>query len=449
MASMTTLTPIDAQRQPLEQAVAQALTLAAPHSDAAAVHLTKTIGLSVQTRLAVLEQLEFNQQGALGITVYRNQCSGSASTTDLSPAAIAHTVQAALEIARFTSADPYAGLADPERLAFEAPDLDLYHPWEFTPEAATQWAVQCEQVALAADPRIVNSEGATLESHNSLTIYGNSQGMLQSYLSSRHTFSCCVIAEQQGQRQRDYAYTVARDPSDLWSTERVGSEAARRALARLNPRQLPTQQAPVLFAAEVATSLWKHLVAALSGSNLYRQSSFLLDRLGHSILPEWLSIDEQPHRAKGLASAPFDAEGVRTCAQPIVTAGSLQTYLLNSYAARKLGLQTTGHAGGIHHWQLSHQSLDFQGLLQTMQRGLLITELMGQGVNLVTGDYSRGAAGFWVEHGEIQYPVHEITIAGNLNTLFKEMVAIGSDLETRSAIHTGSVLIASMKIAGH
>jgi PmbA protein len=445
---MTTLTPIDAQRPLLEKAAAHALAQAAPHSDAAAVHLTKTIGLSLHTRLAALESLEFNQQGALSITVYRDHCRGSASTTDLSPNAIAHTVQAALEIARFTSPDPYSGLADSDQLAFEAPDLDLYHPWEFTPEVATQWAVQCEQVALAADPRIVNSEGASLESHDSLILYGNSQGMLQSYLSSRHSVSCCVIAQQQGQRQRDYAYTVARDPSDLLTTEWVGAEAARRALARLSPCQLATQQAPVLFAPEVATSLWKHLVAALSGSNLYRQSSFLLDRLGDSILPEWLSIDEQPHHAKGLASAPFDAEGVRTRAQPIVTAGTLQTYLLNSYAARKLGLKTSGHAGGIHHWQVSHQSIDFQGLLRTMKRGLLVTELMGQGINVVTGDYSRGAAGFWVEHGEIQYPVHEITIAGNLNTLFKEIVAIGNDLETRSAIHTGSVLIASMKIAG-
>jgi PmbA protein len=446
---MTTLTPIDAQRQLLEQAVAQALTLAAPQSDAAEVHLTKTIGLSTHTRLSALERLEFNQQGALGITVYRDHCSGSASTTDLSPDAIAQTVQAALAIARFTSPDPYSGLADPELLAFEAPDLDLYHPWKITPEAATQEAIQCEQMALSADPRIVNSEGATLDSHDSLTLYGNSHGMLQSYLSSRHTLSCCVIAEQQGQRQRDYAYTVACDPSELRVPAWVGAEAARRALARLTPRQLPTQQAPVLFAAEVAPSLWKHLVAAISGGNLYRKSSFLLDRLGELILPEWLSIDEEPHRAKGLASSPFDAEGVRTRAQPIVTAGRLQTYLLNSYSARKLGLQNTGHAGGIHHWQVSHQSIDFQGLLQTMQRGLVVTELMGQGVNLVTGDYSRGAAGFWVEQGEIQYPVHEITIAGNLNTLFKEIVAIGNDLETRSAIQTGSLLIASMKIAGY
>lgn len=445
---MSTLAPLTEQQPTLEQAAAYALTLAAARSDQAAVHLTKSSGLTVSSRLAALERLEFNQHGALSITVYCNHCSGTASTTDLTTQAIEQAVGAAITIAQATSADPYAGLAEPAFLAFEALELDLYHPWELTADEAIQQVIQCEKIALETDQRIVNSEGATLESFSGLTIYGNSHGMLQSYLSSRHTLSCCVIAQQQGQQQRDYAYTVARDPQGLRSLEWVGHEAAQRAVSRLGARQLVTQQTPVLFSADMAPSLWKHLAQALQGSNLYRQSSFLLNRLGETIFPAWLSIEERPHQPKGLHSTPFDAEGVSTRSQPIIAQGQLQSYLLSSYSARKLGLQTTGHAGGLHHWQVSHQTADLATLLKQMQRGLLVTELMGQGVNIVTGDYSRGAAGFWVEGGEIQYPVHEITIAGNLLTLFKEIVAIGSDLETRSSIQTGPVLISSMQIAG-
>lgn len=445
---MNVVTQVAEQRKALEQAVAQALELARAGSDAAEVAVTKTTGISVSTRFAEVENVEFNSDGALGITVYHQQRKGSASSTDLSPEAIARTVQAALDIARYTSVDPHAGPADKELLAFSAPDLDLFHPIELDAEQAIELAARAEQASLSADKRITNSEGGSFNSHYGIKVFGNSHGMLQSYCSSRHSLSSCVIAEHDGDMERDYAYTIGRALSDLQSPEWVGAECARRTLARLAPRRLPTMQAPVMFAAEVATGLFGHLVSAISGSNLYRKSSFLLDHLGKEILPSWLTIDEQPHLLKGLASTPFDSEGVRTQQREIVKDGVLQTYLLTSYAARKLGMQSTGHAGGIHNWRIAGQGLDFAGMLKQMDRGLLVTELMGQGVSTVTGDYSRGAAGFWVENGEIQYPVSEITIAGNLKEMLRNIVTVGSDIETRSNIQCGSVLLPAMKIAG-
>ncbi|AOV95908.1 metalloprotease PmbA [Edwardsiella hoshinae] len=445
---MKVINQVAEQRKALEEAVAQALTLAQAGAEAAEVAVTRTTGISVSTRFGEVENVEFNSDGALGITVYHQQRKGSASSTDLSPQAIARTVQAALDIARYTSPDPYAGPAEAALLAFEAPDLDLFHPAELDAERAIALAAEAERVALSADARISNTEGGSFNSHYGIRVFGNSHGMLQSYCSSRHSLSSCVIAEQAGEMERDYAYTIARDMGELRSAQWVGEECARRTLARLAPRRLPTMQAPVMFAAEVATGLFGHLVGAISGSSVYRKSTFLLDSLGQQILPSWLTIEEQPHLLRGLASTPFDSEGVRTTPRHIVQDGVLQTWLLTSYSARKLGLHSTGHAGGIHNWRIAGRGLDFQQMVREMGRGFLVTELMGQGVSTVTGDYSRGAAGFWVENGEIQYPVSEVTIAGNLRDMWANMVTIGDDIETRSNIQCGSVLLDSMKIAG-
>lgn len=446
--AMKVITQVEAQRKTLEQAVSQALELAAGKADGAEVAVSKTTGISVSTRYGEVENVEFNSDGALGITVYHQNRKGSASSTDLSPDAIARTVQAALDIARYTSPDPCAGVADKELLAFDAPDLDLFHPAEVDADRAIELAARAEELALKADKRITNTEGGSFNSHYGIKVFGNSHGMLQSYCSTRHSLSSCVIAEQDGDMERDYAYTIGRAIEDLRSPEWVGEECAQRVLSRLAPRKLSTMKAPVIFAREVATGLFGHLVGAIAGGAVYRKSTFLLDSLGKQILPEWLTIEEHPHLLKGLASTPFDSEGVRTERRDIVKDGVLQQWLLTNYSARKLGLTSTGHAGGIHNWRINGRGLGFDALLKEMGTGLVVTELMGQGVSGITGDYSRGAAGFWVENGVIQYPVSEITIAGNLKDMWRNIVTIGDDIETRSNIQCGSVLLPEMKIAG-
>ncbi|EGR2465811.1 metalloprotease PmbA [Vibrio cholerae] len=437
------------QRQELEAAVAKALELAAASSDAAEVAITKSTGLSVSTRMCEVENVEFNSDGALGITVYRGQRKGSASTSDLSEKAIRQTVLAALDIAQYTSADPYAGPAPKELMVQEIPDLDLFHPDEPNPDVAAQIAIAAERAALGYSKKIKQSDGGSYDSHYGIRVYGNSHGLLSSYASSRHSISCSVIGEgRNGEMERDYSYTVARHRDDLWTPESVGLQAAENTVSRLDPQKLKTGQFPVMFAADVATGLIGHLVMAISGGNLYRKSSFLLDHLGKSILPSWFNISERPHVMRGLASSPFDSEGVRTQDLEIITDGVLATYLLTSYAARKMNMTPTGHAGGIHNWYVKSTGQNYQQMLKELGTGLLVTEVMGQGMNVVTGDYSRGAAGFWVENGEIKYPVSEITIAGNLKQMLQQIVAVGSDIETRSQIQTGSILIESMKVAG-
>ncbi|EKF9383157.1 metalloprotease PmbA [Vibrio cholerae] len=437
------------QRQELEAAVAKALQLAAASSDAAEVAITKSTGLSVSTRMCEVENVEFNSDGALGITVYRGQRKGSASTSDLSEKAIRQTVLAALDIAQYTSADPYAGPAPKELMVQDIPDLDLFHPDEPNPDVAAQIAIAAERAALGYSKKIKQSDGGSYDSHFGIRVYGNSHGLLASYASSRHSISCSVIGEgSNGEMERDYSYTVARHRDDLWTPESVGLQAAENTVSRLDPQKLKTGQFPVMFAADVATGLIGHLVMAISGGNLYRKSSFLLDHLGKTILPTWFNISERPHVMRGLASSPFDSEGVRTQDLEIITDGVLATYLLTSYAARKMNMTPTGHAGGIHNWYVKSTGQNYQQMLKELGTGLLVTEVMGQGVNVVTGDYSRGAAGFWVENGEIKYPVSEITIAGNLKQMLQQIVAVGSDIETRSQIQTGSILIESMKVAG-
>ncbi|EGR0771994.1 metalloprotease PmbA [Vibrio cholerae] len=437
------------QRQELEAAVAKALELAAASSDAAEVAITKSTGLSVSTRMCEVENVEFNSDGALGITVYRGQRKGSASTSDLSEKAIRQTVLAALDIAQYTSADPYAGPAPKELMVQDIPDLDLFHPDEPNPDVAAQIAIAAERAALGYSKKIKQSDGGSYDSHFGIRVYGNSHGLLASYASSRHSISCSVIGEgRNGEMERDYSYTVARHRDDLWTPESVGLQAAENTVSRLDPQKLKTGQFPVMFAADVATGLIGHLVMAISGGNLYRKSSFLLDHLGKTILPTWFNISERPHVMRGLASSPFDSEGVRTQDLEIITDGVLATYVLTSYAARKMNMTPTGHAGGIHNWYVKSTGQNYQQMLKELGTGLLVTEVMGQGVNVVTGDYSRGAAGFWVENGEIKYPVSEITIAGNLKQMLQQIVAVGSDIETRSQIQTGSILIESMKVAG-
>lgn len=436
-------------RVELEAAVDKALKLAGQSADAAEVAITKTTGISVSTRMCEVENVEFNSDGALGITVYRGNCKGSASTSDLSEPAIRRTVEAALDIARYTSEDPCAGPAPKELMVKQIPDLDLFHPDEPEPDHAAKIAVAAERTALEYSDKIKQSDGASYDSHYGIKVYGNSHGLLASYPSSRHSLSCCVIGEgANGVMERDYSYTVARAVDELWDAQTVGLKAAERTVSRLDARKLKTGQFPVMFAAEVATGLLGHLVMAISGGNLYRKSSFLLDHLGQQILPEWFNIEEKPHVLRGLASSPFDSEGVETVDRRIIDNGVLATYLLTSYAARKMQMTPTGHAGGIHNWYVQSTGQSFDQMLKQLGTGFLVTELMGQGVNIVTGDYSRGAAGFWVENGEIQYPVSEVTIAGNLKQMLRQIVAVGTDVETRSQIQTGSILLESMKVAG-
>ena len=438
------------QEQQLRDAVSLAIEIAQKAGATAEVGVTKSGGLSVSTRLQEIENVEFNNDGALGISVYVGQQKGNASTSDLTPEAIKNTVEAALAIAKYTSTDDCAGLADKELMAFDAPDLDLYHAAEIDVDKAVQLALDTEKAALEHDERIVNSEGASFNAHTGVRVYGNSHGMLQSYLSSRYSLSCSVIAEHQEQLERDYEYTVARDINQLAQPNWIGENAAQKAIARLQPQKLATQEAPVIFLNDVATGLISHLAAAISGGSLYRKASFLLDHLGKQVLPDWFEIIERPHLLRQLASTPFDSEGVRTQDMEIIRNGILQTYLLTSYSGRKLGMQSTGHAGGIHNWLVKpNSSGKLTALLHQMNRGLLVTEVMGQGVNLVTGDYSRGAAGFWVENGEIQYPVAEITIAGRLQDMLRNIVAVGDDIEHRSNIQTGSILLENLKISGN
>ena len=441
---------LKSQEQTLRDAVSFAIETAKKAGATAEVGVTKVSGLSVSTRLQEIENVEFTNDGALGISVYLGQQKGNASTSDLSEEAIKNTVEAALAIAKYTSPDDCTGLADKELIAFEAPDLALYHGANVDVEQATKLALEAEKSALEYDAKIVNSNGASFNSHTGVRVYGNTHGMLQSYLSSRYSLSCSVIGGELDQLENDYEYTVSREFDALSPADWVGQNCAKKVIARLNPQKLTTREVPVIFLNDVATGLISHLTGAISGGSLYRKSSFLLDHLGKQVLPDWFQISERPHLLKRLASTPFDSEGVRTQDLEIIQDGVLQTYLLTSYSGRKMGMQSTGHAGGIHNWLVKpNLTGGLTALLRQMDTGLLVTDVMGQGVNIVTGDYSRGAAGFWVENGEIQYPVAEITIAGQLQDMLKNIVAVADDVEHRSNIQTGSILLDKMKISGN
>lgn len=405
-------------------------------------------GLSVTVRLGEVETLEHHRDRGLGITVYLGQRKGSATTGDLGWEAVAETVAKAVSMARYAAEDPFAGLPDEADLARDVPDLDLDHPWALEVEAAIALAKESEAAALATDPRITNSEGATIGAQRGIKVYGNTLGFVGGYPSTYYSQSCVVVASDGAAMERDYWYTAAREASGLEAPAAVGRTAALRTVARLGARRLATTRAPVLFVPDVARGLIGHFLGAIRGGSQYRKSSFLQDAAGTQVFPDFMEIVERPHLVRGLGSAPFDAEGCTTRDRVLVDRGVLTGYVLNSYSARKLNLRTTGNAGGVHNLMVQGGTEDYPALVRRMQRGLVVTELMGQGVNGVTGDYSRGAAGFWVEGGEIAYPVNEITIAGNLKDMLRGIVAVGNDIDRRSSVMTGSLLLGEMTIAG-
>jgi PmbA protein len=431
----------------VEIALAEARLLGASQAEAA---ISMDVGLSVSARLGEVETIEYQRDRGMGVTVYCGTRKGSASTGDVSAAALRETVAKACTIAKYTAEDPCAGLPDREELATQIPTLDLSHPWDVTPERACEMAIACEAAAMAVDrQRITNSEGAAVSTHRGLRAYGNSLGFLAAYPGTVHSVSCSVLGSEGEQMERDYWYSTLRDWRDLESPESVGRRAGERTVRRLGARKLATMKAPVLYSPDVARGLIGHFVGAIRGGSQYRRASFLLDAAGQQVFPEWFALSERPHLVKALASAPFDHEGVATRDRELVDGGVLLGYVLSTYSARKLGLRTTGNAGGTHNL-LVHggRGRDFEQMLKQMDRGLYVTELMGQGVNGVTGDYSRGAAGFWVENGELQYPVHEVTVAGNLKDMYRKIVDVGSDVDVRGGVRTGSILIEEMTIAG-
>ncbi len=447
---LLTKTPARLAQTDLEAIIARALdesrALGATQAEAA---VSQDTGLSVGVRLGEVETLEQQRDRSMGITVYFGQSKGSASTADFSLQAVRATVAKACSIARFTALDDCAGLAEPELMAKVAIDLNLSHPWDLSADQAIEIAKNCEAAALSFDARISNSEGASVSSHQGLHVYGNTHGFVGGYPTTSHSLSCVVLAGSGDEMQRDYWYSSSRDWQELDQPESIGRESARRTLARLHPRKLKTQRAPVLLVPEIARGLVGHFIAAIRGSSQYRQSSFLLNSVGQQVFPAGFAMSERPHILKALGSAPFDDEGVITRDREFVTDGILMSYLLSSYSARKLGLKSTGNAGGAHNLLVSANTAGgMPALLNKLNTGLMVTELMGQGVNTVTGDYSRGASGFWVENGVIQYPVAEITIAGNLREMLRGIVAVGDDIDVRGGVRVGSILLDSMTIAG-
>ena len=435
--------------QELSALCAQTLDLAKQGgATAAEVDLGEALGQSVNVRLGEIEQIEYQQDKSLDITVYVGQRKGRASTADFSAEALADTVRAALDIARYTAEDECAGLADANLMANQFGDLDLFHEWDLPVEQAAEIAGRCERAALESDQRITNSEGAGLQTGHYQSVYGNSHGFLQYHKSTRHSISCSVVATSGDDMQRDYWYDVSCSANNLDSPELIGQTAGVRTVHRLDGRSIATGSYPVLFDAGVSGGLIGHLVGALSGGALYRQSSFLLDSIGQTVFPEWLELREEPHIPRALGSTWYDAEGVATHSRAVVEKGVVQGYFLSSYSARKLGMQTTGNAGGAHNLVLNYTHAAQADLLREMGTGLLITELMGQGVNMLTGDYSRGAAGFWVENGMIAYPVHEITVAGNLHEMYRNIAGAANDALKHSTHKIGSVLISEMTVAG-
>ena len=442
----TTDSPGQQQLEDLVQmALAEARKCGVDQAEVAASHDT---GLSATARLGDVENLEYTNDRGVGITVYMKQRKGNASTSDISPASIREVVQKACAFASYTAADKHSGLADAELMCTDLRDLDLDHPWQIDSAAAIAMAIACEKTALDYDTRINNSEGATVATSRGSCAYGNTHGFIGSYTKTSHSFTCVVLGNANGAMQRDYHYSSARDPADLQTIEQVGETAARRTISRLGARKIKTTRAPVLFTPELARGFIGHAIGAISGGAQYRRASFLLDAVGQKIFPEFVSIQERPHLPKAMASAAYDSEGVATYDRDIVADGVLAGYVLGSYSARRLGLQTTANAGGTQNLIVPGNGGDLASLARDMGTGLIVEELIGQGVNAVTGDYSRGVVGQWVENGEIRYPVHEVTIAGNLRNLYQRIAAIGSDQDLRGGIRCGSLLVEEMTIAG-
>jgi PmbA protein len=416
--------------------------------DAAEAFLLMETGFAVSARQGEVETVEHHQARTLHVTVYHDQRSGATTTSDLSMEAILAAVDKACAIAHYAGQDPYAGLADPQFLAVDYPDLQLYHHWNITPAQAIDLAIECDTVAREQDPRITDAEGSSVSTYDSFKFYGNTQGFIGCYPQSLQTINCGVVAQSGDKMQSDHEYTSARSADYLDNAVMIAKQAAQKALQRLDARRLTTRRCPVIFHAPVAKGLLSHFIGAISGRHLYQKATFLVDSLGKKIFPEFIHIYQEPHMIGGMGSAPFDSEGVRTRDLDYIKDGVLQNYVLGSYSARKLAMQTTGNAGGVFNLGISHNNLDLTALLKKMDTGLFVTDLMGQGINLVTGAYSRGAIGFWVERGEIQYPVNEITIAGQLQNMFANLIAVANDTDIRGSIRSGSILIGEMTIAG-
>lgn len=417
-------------------------------ADQAEVSAVYQQGLNIDVRQQQVDTVSFNRDKAIGITVYLDQKKGCVSTSDLSPASLKSAVAKAIDIAKYTEKDDCAGLASPELISKEIPDLKLYHPWPLQIEEAIELAKTCENAAFKYDKRITNSDGVNVHSHQGYHIYANTNGFLGAYPTSRHSLSCVVIGQDKKGMVRDYDYTVARDAQKLLAPQEIGESAARRTINRLDAQKIPTGEVPVIFVAPVATSLIGHFMSAISGGHLFRKTSFLLESLGKQIFPGFIALDERPHLFGALGSSPFDGDGLATYPKYFVEQGVVKQYVLGTYSARKLKMNSTANAGGVHNLYISTGDQNLEQLCAEMGRGLLVTELMGQGVNLVTGDYSRGASGYWIEGGKIQFPVHEITVASNLKDMFKNIVKVGNDVETRGNIYTGSIFINKMMVAG-
>lgn len=413
------------------------------------LHISRSQGFTVDVRDQQVDSLEHQHDSSIDITVYINQAKACTSTTDVRPNAIKTAFDAACHIAKFTQSDNCAGLIDKHHLAFDYKDVDLYHPWSISPEQAIDMAKQCEAIARQQDTRISHSDGVCIDTVSGDYIYANSHDFVGQYASSKHYLSCCMIAEDNHGMQRDHAYTIARNPEQLQSLSYVAKHCVKKTLSRLGVKPIKTQKVPVLFTAEVAKSLLGHFVAAIQGGAIYRQSSFLLDKCEQAIFPDWVNIQEFPQLSGALGSAPFDGEGANLYNNQFIVDGVLKQYALNSYAARKLSLRSTGNAGGVRNLQIQSTGQHFDGLIKQMHRGLIVTDLMGQGVKLTTGNYSRGASGFWVESGEIQHPVHEVTIAGNLLNMYQGLIAISDDVNQQANLRTGSWLIDHMTVAGN
>lgn len=432
----------------LKKVASQVLELTCERSTESAVSIVRTKGISISVRNGKIENIEFDNNELLSIIVYLEQKKGIALSNNLGFTAIWNTVNSAVGIAQYSSKDLYSGIADKELLAFEPIPIDLCFPIELNIEIGANLAIQAENIALKYDRRIVYSDGGKFNSHMITKVFGNSHGVLNSYSSTQHSLLCSVVAESNGAMEQDYAYTLSRSFEDLRSPEWVGNECARKVLAKLGSKKIKTTQSSVLFMSDVATSLFEHLAEAIHGSHVYRGSTFLLDDLRKNIFPSWISINEFPHLAKGIGSAPFDNEGVQTENRIIVKNGILESWILDTYSARQMGLKSTGHAGGIYNWHVNYKDIGIEDLIKIMNSGIIVTNIMGTGINLITGDYSRGISGFWVENGIIQYPIDEVTISGNLKQMFLGIISISNDIETRGNICCGSVLIDSMKIAG-
>jgi len=445
---MSTNTPLD-NRDELTRIIDSVLSQAkAMGASAAEADIGVGSGLSANVRKGEIDKLEYERDKGLSITVYLNGQKGNSSTSDFSETAIKQSVEAAMGIAKYASRDEYAGLVEPELMATEFPDLDLNHPWSISPEAAIELAIECEQSAFDCDKRISNSDGSVVSTYSGLNLYGNTNNFINGWNWSSHTIDCTMIAEDSNGMQRDGWYSKARDYNDLQSVKEISQEAARRTVVRLGSRKLTTRQAPVIFEAPVASGLFSALITAISGGSLYRRASFLLDKKGEQIFADHVNIREQPFIKKALGSAPFDNDGVATKERDIIKNGVLQDYVLSGYSARKLGLETTGNAGGVHNLVIESGKDTLDDLVKKMGTGLLVTDMIGFGVNQITGDYSRGASGFWVENGELAYPVEEITVAGNLVDMYKNIISIANDVDPRGNVLTGSVLMDTMTIAG-